>query len=130
MRVVLLLGAILALSVSVNAQTEVVTAHVPFAFEAGGKLLPAGDYRISKEETSNVLVMQGGSGNSAAFLTRYVEQAKRAGSATLIFARDGSTTTLSEIRLPGNHSRVLLASPSSIKTGVVSSISATSASSR
>jgi hypothetical protein len=130
MRVVLLLGAILALTVALNAQTEVLRAHVPFAFEAGGKLLPAGDYRISKEETSNVLVMQGGSGNSAAFLTRYVEQAKLAGSATLIFARHGATTSLSEIRLPGNHSRVLLASPPPVKTEVVSSISATSVSSR
>ena len=130
MRVVWLLGSLLALTVALNAQTEIVTAHVPFAFEAGGKLLPAGEYRINKEETSNVLLMQGSSGNSAAFLTMYVDQAKLADSATLIFARHGSSIALSAIRLPGHQSRVLLNSPAPMKSGVVSSVAAGSASPR
>jgi hypothetical protein len=118
MKVMWLLGSLLAFTMAVNAQSEVVTVHVPFAFEAGGKSLPAGNYRVDREEATNVLVIHGTSGNSAAFLTMAVEQAGAANSASLLFEREGGALVLSEIRLPGQQSRILLAPHTPMKGGV------------
>ncbi len=118
LKLMLLVSCLLAFTVALNAQSEVVTVHVPFAFEAAGKLLPAGNYRVDREEATNVLVIHGTSGNSAAFLTMAVEQAGPANSASLLFEREGGTLVLSEIRLPGQQSRILLAPHTPIKGGV------------
>jgi len=121
-----LLGSLLTFTMAVNAQSEVVTVHVPFAFEAGGKLLPAGDYRLDRAEGSNLLLIHGGSGNSAAFLTMAVESTATVETPSLIFAREGGKLVLTAIRSPGRQARVLFASPAPVKAGVA----AVSASSR
>jgi hypothetical protein len=117
LKVMILLGGLLACTLTMNAQSEVVTVHVPFAFQAGDKLLPAGDYSVDRGEVSNILVIHGGSGNSSAFLTMPVES-KKTETASLIFARQGATLVLSAIRLPGQQSRVLFASHAPLKGGV------------
>ena len=117
LKVMILLGGLLACTLDMNAQSEVVTVHVPFAFQAGDKLLPAGDYSVDRGEVSNILVIHGGSGNSSAFLTMAVES-KKTETASLIFARQGATLVLSAIRLPGQQSRVLFAPHAPLKGGV------------
>ena len=118
LKVMILLGSLLVCTLAMNAQSEVVTVHVPFAFEAGAKLLPAGDYRVDRGEASNILVIHGGAGNSSAFLTMPVESPTKADTASLIFARQGETLVLSAIRLPGQQSRVLFAPHAPLKGGV------------
>jgi hypothetical protein len=115
LKVMWLLGSLLTFTIAVNAQSEVVTVHVPFAFEAGGKLLSAGDYRIDKEEESGVLLMHGGPGNSAAFLTVAMEEYRSAEAASVIFERQGTMLVLSAIRMPGQQARVVLASHALVK---------------
>jgi hypothetical protein len=117
LRVVILLGGLLACTLAMNAQSEVVTVHVPFSFEAGGKLLPAGDYWVDRGAQSNMLLIHGTSGSSA-FLTMVVDSAAKANTPSLIFARQGGTLVLSAIRLPGQQSRVLLPAPASLKSGI------------
>ena len=107
LKFMLLFSSLLAFAVTVNAQSEVVTVHVPFAFVAGGKSLPAGDYQVDKGEASSVLVIQGGRGNSAAFLTMALEQGKQSDGAALVFERHGSALVLSAVRLGGDQVRVL-----------------------
>jgi hypothetical protein len=114
----LLFSSLLAFAVTVNAQSEVVTVHVPFAFEAGAKLLPAGNYRVDRAEGSSLLVIHGDSGNSAAFLTMATESNAPLQNASLVFAREGGTLVLSEIHLPGQQSRILFASHAPMKGGV------------
>jgi hypothetical protein len=121
LRVMWLLGSLLAFTVAVSAQSQVVTVHVPFAFEAGGKLLPAGDYRVDKAEGPNLLLIRGGPGNSAAFLTMAVESGAQTDGASLIFARQGARLVLSAIRSPGQEARVVLGPHAAMKAGVVSS---------
>jgi hypothetical protein len=118
LKVVMLLGSLLVCTLATNAQSEVVTVHVPFAFEAGDKLLPAGDYWVDRGEASNILVIHGRSGNSSAFLTMPVESAKKTDTASLIFARQGETLVLAAIRLPGQQSRVLFSPHAPLKGGV------------
>jgi hypothetical protein len=118
LKVMTLFAGLLACTLAMNAQSEVVTVHVPFAFEAGAKLLPAGDYRVDRGEASNILVIHGASGSSSAFLTMIVDSAAKANTASLVFARQGGTLVLSAIRLPGQESRVLLAPHVPMKVGV------------
>jgi hypothetical protein len=126
LKVMILIGGLLVCTLAMNAQSEVVTVHVPFAFEAGGKLLPAGDYWVDRGEQSNILLIHGASGSSSAFLTMLVDSAAKADAASLVFVRQGGTLVLSAIRLPGQESRVLLAPHVPMKVGVA----AVSASSR
>ncbi len=118
MRFVWLLGSLLAFTLVVNAQSEVLTVHVPFAFVAGGKLMPAGDYRVDRQESSNVLLMHGGSGNSSTFLTMAVDSYRSTDGASLVFEHDGATLVLSVIRLPGQQSRVVIAPHVPAKAGI------------
>jgi hypothetical protein len=118
LKVMILIGGLLVCTLAMNAQSEVVTVHVPFAFEAGGKLLPAGDYWVDRGEQSNILLIHGASGSSSAFLTMLVDSAAKADAASLVFVRQGGTLVLSAIRLPGQESRVLLAPHVPMKVGV------------
>ena len=129
LKVMISLGGLLAFAAAACAQTEVVTVRVPFAFQAGGTLLPAGDYRVSKADGSNILLMHGGPGASAAFLTMSVDT-NASEEASLVFSRQGGSLVLSTIRLPGRESRVLLPSHTAMKASVAASVSAASTSSR
>ena len=118
MRVVWLLGSLMAFTLAMNAQSEIVTVHVPFAFVAGGRELPAGDYRVDRAEASNVLLMHGRPGDAAAFLTTTTETFGRTEGPSLIFEHEGSTLVLSAIRLPGQQSRLVFAPHAPMKGGI------------
>jgi hypothetical protein len=118
LKLMLLFSSLLAFAMTMNAQSEGITVHVPFAFQAGGKPLPAGDYRLENGEASNVLVIEGSRGNSAAFLTMATEIAGTTNNPSLIFKRDGGTMVLSAVHLPGQQSRILFATHASVKGGV------------
>lgn len=107
-----LLAGLLAIALSVSAQSEVVSAHVPFAFVAGGITLPAGDYRVDRGEAQSVLVIQNGAGNSAAVLTMIAQAPASTSNASLIFERRGSAMFLTSVRLQGDEVRVLYTSDS------------------
>ena len=128
LKIACLLGGLLAFTVAMNAQSEVITVHVPFAFEAGGASLPAGDYRVDRAEASNLLLIHGSSGKSAAFLTMSIESASTAQTDSLVFAHQGEKLVLTGVRLPGQQSRVPVASHAAPKPGVT--ISTVTASSR
>ncbi|HTA67915.1 MAG TPA: hypothetical protein VK776_06540 [Bryobacteraceae bacterium] len=110
LKLMLLFSSLLAFTVALNAQSEVVTVHIPFAFEAAGKTLPAGDYRVDRGEASSVLVMQDGHGDSAAFLTMAVDRGKQSDGAALVFERHGSALVLSAVRSGNDQVRVLYGS--------------------
>ena len=110
LKAICLLGSLLAFATVVNAQSEVVNVRVPFAFVAGGKSLPAGDYRLDKGQGSGVLTIQGGSGNSAAFLTIIGQGRAQTDSAALVFERHGSEMFLAAVRVRGDQMLVLLGS--------------------
>jgi hypothetical protein len=118
LKLMLLFSSLLAFTMTMNGQSEGITVHVPFAFQAGGKSLPAGDYRLEAGEASNVLVIEGSHGNSSAFLTMASESAGATEGPSLIFKRDGGTMVLSAVHLPGQQSRVLFANHASMKGGV------------
>ena len=118
LKIMCLLGSLMAFTMAVSAQTELVTVHVPFAFAAGGRLLPAGDYRVNRAEESNLLMIHGGSGKAAAFLTMVVESSAKIENARLIFERQGAALVLFAIRLPGQEPRVVLQSHAAMKGGV------------
>ena len=117
LKIACLAGGLLAFTIAINAQSEVITVHVPFTFEAGGTLLPAGDYRVDRSETSNLLLIHGASGKSAAFLTMTIDSVSSA-SASLVFARQGEKMILTGVRLPGQQSRVSAASHAAARAGV------------
>jgi hypothetical protein len=128
LKIMMLLAGLLAFTAAANAQSEVVSVHVPFAFEAGGKLLPAGNYRVDRAEGSNLLLIHGASGSSAVFLTMMIESASTAQTASLVFAKQGEKLVLTGVKLPGQQSRVPVGSHGAVKSGVT--ISTVSASSR
>jgi hypothetical protein len=113
-----LLGSLLAFTMVVNAQSEALNVRVPFAFVAGGKLLPAGNYRVDRGEVANVLLIHNASGDSSAFLTMTMESSAAAETASLVFAREGPALVLSAIRFRGQQSRILDAPQSATKGGV------------
>jgi hypothetical protein len=114
LKLIRVFAVLAAFALTANAQSEVVTVHVPFSFTAGGRLLPAGEYRVDREESSNILLMHGDSGHSAAFLTMAVDTYKPTENASLIFAHAGGALVLSAIRLPGQQSRMVI--PSHVAT--------------
>jgi len=65
----LLAGAVVALSISGNAQVNrAYAAHIPFDFKVGNKVLKAGDYRITPLDgitSQRVIVLQSRSTNKA-----------------------------------------------------------------
>lgn len=69
---IVLAGAILAVAGTAQAGTEpVVKANVPFAFVVNGRTMPAGTYRIERDELSPSLLLVRGdqrSNHAAAFV--------------------------------------------------------------
>ena len=102
LKVIYLAGSLLASTLAANAE-EVLTAHIPFAFVAGGKAFSAGDYRFNKGGESAVMMIRG-AGNSAAFLTTAQEPGGFGYSASLVFERHAGTLVLSAIRMAGERS--------------------------
>ena|SRR5215472_5385209 len=82
-----------------HAQTMNLAAEIPFDFQVGGKVLPAGDYRI--QHVDGMLKMRSQSGNEAAIVLTIAALApKDAKDAVLLFNRYGDTYFLSKIWTP------------------------------
>lgn len=121
MKMMLLVGALFAFTLALGAE-EVVSVHVPFAFVAGGRSFPAGDYRVNKGEYANAMVIQG-AGQSAVFLTMAAEPGAYQSASTVIFQRHGASMFLAAIRIPGEQARVLLPFRASAKAVGIASAS-------
>jgi hypothetical protein len=100
LKLIWLLGGLLALAIAGHAQSPSATVHVPFRFVAGGKMLPAGEYTISDANISRVLLIRGSAGNSLAVMTTAIGAGTKTGKAKLSFERRGSELYLSSIEMP------------------------------
>src|SRR5579871_1718993 len=82
-----------------QAQTMSLTAEVPFDFQVGDTVLPAGDYRI--EHVDGILKLRSESGNEAAVVLTIAAVAPRdAKEAVLLFHRYGESYFLEKIWTP------------------------------
>jgi len=99
MKVVCLLAGIGAFTATVNAESALANVHVPFAFAAGGKMMPAGDYTLESPDMSSVLVIRGTS-RSAALLAVTAAPTESTTKAQLVFERKNGELFLSGVELP------------------------------
>lgn len=107
-RAIVVLTGLLALSVSMSAASAAVKVHVPFAFIAGSRTLPAGDYVIEESGESGVLLVRGTApGASVAVLTVTAPSTSRIG---VTFRREASGLYLSRVELAGASARLLIQS--------------------
>jgi hypothetical protein len=99
---VLLAGTVLPVSAA-GLESEVLKAHVPFAFEVHGVAMPSGDYVIREggDLDPSLLEIRSADARQAAFF--FVEDAGIAesatGRATIVFDRRGQTRFLHSVRL-------------------------------
>ena len=103
-RVLINVAGIVALSVApAFAQSSVnLSAHIPFAFHAGTKSLPAGDYRVYEQSGSPNLIVQTADGKALAMiLTNNETKFAASGQSKLIFRAYGSQNYLGSIWTAG-----------------------------
>jgi hypothetical protein len=99
----LLLAGSLVPASAAGLESEVLKAHVPFAFEVHGVAMPPGDYVIREEGDldPNLLEIRSADARQAAFF--FVEDAGNAGNATgqatIVFDKLGQTRVLDSVRL-------------------------------
>jgi len=105
----LLFGGLLALATSLSAESALVNVNVPFAFVAGGTLMPAGVYSIEEPAIHGVLLLRGNQPNSTALVLAVNGGASTATHAGVTFSRHGSEVVLSGITVPGGSSYTLIA---------------------
>ncbi|MEN6560707.1 MAG: hypothetical protein ABFD52_08035 [Acidobacteriota bacterium] len=91
-------------SVYAAQSAEAVKAKIDFAFAAGGKVLPAGEYEFQKDDAAYVFRIQGQGKtgdivNIVTSLTRDLHAEPQA--ASLVFDVVGNKYILSEIWIPG-----------------------------
>lgn len=91
------------------AETRLIL-QIPFEFVAGGKKLPAGEYRFSTT-SENGLVMLHGTGGAAALLTSPGSPVRSDASLSATFEKHGDDNYLSEIVLDGVVTRVVHVKP-------------------
>ena len=82
---------------SVQAQT--ITATVPFDFEANGKSMPAGEYKMYKTSAVNggLFVMRTADGSSSVLLPTKTKISDSEGPVKLVFNQRAGGYTLSEL---------------------------------
>lgn len=96
-----------------RAQSKPLEANIPFAFEAGNKTMPAGNYRIESMQTGagSVQVIRGASRDLQAIVSTSAVTATGATPAPeLIFHRYGNHYFLAQIRTDDGRTRELLPS--------------------
>ena len=83
---------------SLVAQSKpVITANVPFNFMVGGKMLPAGEYRIQTERPNAVLIQSRDSKTNANLTAHSAQNTEMRGVAALRFNRYGDRYFLSQV---------------------------------
>lgn len=94
----LVLAAAVLLAMPAGALGNVlVRAQIPFEFQAGGKLMPAGTYTIEPTSVHGTVQIRG-AGGSAVLSTITVPQARPDGTPSLVFDRSTGTPKLAGIR--------------------------------
>ena len=96
-----------------RGQSRTIEATVPFAFEAGDKTIPAGNYRIESMATGagSLQVIRSVQGDLQVTLSAIAVPAKNANSGPeLIFHRYGTHYFLAQIQTGDGHARELLES--------------------
>jgi hypothetical protein len=94
----LTLAVSLMAALATAAHAESFSIDVPFAFEAGGKNLPAGDYNVDAVASGLLVIRSATSPESAAIFVLpagYSDTAK----AGLVFERSSETPVLSSVKL-------------------------------
>lgn len=83
-------------SLVLSAQEKKETATIPFAFEASGRILPAGDYTVSEHSARGVFVLRNTEGD-ALFVNAPMNDKGAADNPRLTFNCYGNDRILSEI---------------------------------
>jgi hypothetical protein len=115
LKTTLLFGGLLALAMSLSAETALVNVNVPFAFVAGGKAMPAGQYTIGEPSNAGILLIRGNQPNSTAMVLALNAGPSGSNHAGVTFSRRGSTVVMSTVDIPGGASYALVAADQ--KTG-------------
>lgn len=108
LKLTLLFGGLLALAMSLSAETALINVTVPFAFVAGGKTLPAGTYTIGQPSSNGVLLIRGNVPNSTALVIA-VNAGPSNSHAGVTFSRHGADVVMSTIDIPGAATFALVA---------------------
>ena len=112
---VISVAAALLLSIVVAGQCgaqqgSVVEVNVPFAFQAGNQMLPAGEYRIQRlsAEMEGIQLIRSYDGKASTTVTSLPAESKDSSApARLVFNRYGNEYFLAEIWTDGTHGRRL-----------------------
>ena len=91
-----LVGTVLFMDLPLHAQTAALRANIPFEFQAGDKVLPAGTYTIEKR--GDALLISDGKGNGTAVLANAIPNKAYRVENLLVFKGYGNKRFLSEVR--------------------------------
>jgi hypothetical protein len=98
-RMVLAVGAACVCGSALDAQTYILSAKIPFAFQAAGKAFPAGKYTVAERGDSRVPSVQSSTTGESVFIAGADHSLSPAGPARLVFhCYSGYTCFLAEIR--------------------------------
>ena len=103
-----IIGGLLALAMSLSAETPIVTVNIPFTFVAGGKTLPAGNYMVEETNKAGLLIIRGTTHDSAVVVFTVKEDNHAVGKANVTFDRSGSDVLLSTVQVPEGSTYTLL----------------------
>ena len=108
LRLSMIMALALAFAASAQAQSapNVTTFVVPFKFNVGKQVLPAGTYKVVAQNQSIRVQKNDGEGNVIALIQRTLG-ANQSGEVKLTFRRNGDQYYLSQIWLPDNLGREL-----------------------
>jgi hypothetical protein len=96
-----------------RAQSRALEANIPFAFEAGNRTMPAGNYRIESMPTGggSLQVIRSAEGDAKATISTITEAAPDAAAGPgLVFHRYGSQYFLAQIRTGDGRAREIFPS--------------------
>jgi hypothetical protein len=91
----------LASTQSASAQTTIAKVTIPFAFQMGSQILPAGTYRVERE-SSNLILLEGSGKASGFVLMNAASRSKAPDHGMLSFDRTGDKYYLRQIWTAGN----------------------------
>jgi hypothetical protein len=109
LKTALLFGGLLTLAMSLSAETSLVNVNVPFAFSAGGKVLPAGQYTIGEATNGGFLLIRGNQPNTTALVLAVNAGQSTNDHAGVTFSRHGGNIVMSTVEIPGGASYSLVA---------------------
>jgi hypothetical protein len=109
LKIALLFGGLLALAMSLSAETSLVNVNVPFAFSVGGKTLPAGQYTIGEASSGGFLLIRGNQPNATALALAVNGGQSTNHQAGVTFSRHGGSVVMSSVEIPGGPSYSLVA---------------------